>query len=71
MIGMDMREDEDIDASVIDADLVERYQRRGTELDGIAQPFDIDDKTGIEAAAGAEGVAAAGEGTFADMVAPC
>jgi hypothetical protein len=61
---MDMRENENINARVLNASLLESHQRRRSKFDGISQTLNIDHKTGIEPPAAPEGVTATGEGNF-------
>ena len=61
MVGMNVRNDDDVDSCVIDVECFHSCQRSGSEINCISQPGNIDDEAGIESAILTKGVAGPGE----------
>ena len=62
MVAVQMREDDGVDAVGIEAVRLERDQRRRAAIDQQRAFGGLEEETGIESAAGAEGIARSDDG---------
>jgi len=61
VIGVDMRQQNEIDARVLDAQLVESNEARSAKVDRESEAWDIDENTSLKSPAGPKGIARSDE----------